>query len=129
MVFPDRRQPDTYLVLDGRLKDRGESEVFCLLATDGPFTYDRRISRLAPIQEHFMIVRATDSGGSSRLLVVAHRRLLMPICRAGSPLLVVAIHGFAVQSSIKLLIPIDFLTCFLSDNERSCARQVGRWRT
>jgi transposase len=70
----------------------------------------------------FESVVATCMGFSG----AAHRRLLKPICRAGSPLLVVAIHGFAVQSSNKFLISIDFLTCFLFDNERSCARQVDR---
>ena len=68
VVFPDRKQPGTYLLLDGHLrveilKDRGESEVFCLIATDDEaFTYNKRINRLAPIQEHFMIVRAIERG-------------------------------------------------------------------
>jgi ParB-like chromosome segregation protein Spo0J len=72
VVFPGREQPGTYLLLDGHLrfeilKDRGESEVFCLIATDDEaFTYNKRINRLAPIQEHFMIVRAIERGVSER---------------------------------------------------------------
>jgi hypothetical protein len=39
VVYADPRRPGTYLLLDGHLrvealKERGESEVFCLLATD-----------------------------------------------------------------------------------------------
>jgi ParB-like chromosome segregation protein Spo0J len=77
VVFPDRRQPGTYLLLDGHLrveilKDRGESEVLCLLATDDEaFTYNKRINRLAPIQEHFMIVRAIERGVSERRIARA----------------------------------------------------------
>jgi ParB-like chromosome segregation protein Spo0J len=77
VVFPDRRQPGTYLLLDGHLrleilKDRGEREVFCLLATDDEaFTYNKRINRLAPIQEHFMIVRAIERGVSEQRIARA----------------------------------------------------------
>lgn len=77
VVFPDRQQPGTYLLLDGHLrleilKDRGESEVFCLIATDDEaFTYNKRINRLAPIQEHFMIVRAIERGVSEQRIARA----------------------------------------------------------
>jgi ParB-like chromosome segregation protein Spo0J len=77
VVFPDRQQPGTYLLLDGHLrleilKDRGESEVSCLLATDDEaFTYNKRINRLAPIQEHFMIVRAIERGVSEQRIARA----------------------------------------------------------
>jgi ParB-like chromosome segregation protein Spo0J len=77
VVFPDRQRPGTYLLLDGHLrleilKDRGESEVSCLLATDDEaFTYNKRINRLAPIQEHFMIVRAIERGVSDQRIARA----------------------------------------------------------
>ena len=77
VVFPDRKRPGTYLLLDGHLrveilKDRGESEVFCLIATDDEaFTYNKRINRLAPIQEHFMIVRAIERGVSEQRIARA----------------------------------------------------------
>ena len=70
------------------------------------------------------VVRRAGWHDTSGVLVAAHRRLLMPICRAGSPLLVVAIHTFGAQSSDNFLIRIDFLTCFRLRNEGSCARQV-----
>jgi hypothetical protein len=44
---------------------------------------------------------------------------------ARSRLLVAAIHTFWTQSSDNFLIRIDFLTCFRSGIERSCARQVN----
>jgi ParB-like chromosome segregation protein Spo0J len=77
VVFPSRQRPGTYLLLDGHLrleilKDRGESEVSCLLATDDEaFTYNKRINRLAPIQEHFMIVRAIERGVSDQRIARA----------------------------------------------------------
>ena len=96
VVYADPRRPGTYLLLDGHLrievlKDRGETEVFCLLATDDEaFTYNKRISRLAPIQEHFMIMRALERGVSEQRIARAlnvdvprirqKRRLLDGIC-------------------------------------------------
>jgi fructose-bisphosphate aldolase class I len=49
-----------------------------------------------------------------------------PLCRASSRLLLVRIHTIAGPSSPKLLISIVSSTCFPSDEERSCARQVDR---
>jgi hypothetical protein len=77
VVYADPRRPGTYLLLDGHLrvevlKERGESEVFCLLATDDEaFTYNKRISRIAPIQEHFMIMRALERGVSEQRIARA----------------------------------------------------------
>jgi ParB-like chromosome segregation protein Spo0J len=57
-----------YLLLDGHLRhavltDTGATEVRCLIAKDDEaFTYNKRINRLATIQEHLMIVRALDRG-------------------------------------------------------------------
>ena len=40
-----------------RLKERGDTEVVCLIATeDEAFTYNRRINRLATVQEHKMML-------------------------------------------------------------------------
>jgi len=57
-----------YLLLDGHvrlqiLKDFGAQDTMCLIATDDEaFTYNKRISRLATIQEHKMILKAIESG-------------------------------------------------------------------
>lgn len=68
VVTPDRKRRGRYFVLDGHLrievlKDLGIAEVECLVATDDEtYTYNKRINRLAPIQEHRMIQRAIDRG-------------------------------------------------------------------
>jgi len=66
-----------YLLLDGHLRhavlmDTGVTEVRCLIAKDDEaFTYNKRINRLATIQEHLMIVRAIDRGVSEERLAKA----------------------------------------------------------
>ena len=68
VVTPDRKQPATYFLLDGlmrieALKDLGIDEVECLISTDDEaYTYNKRVNRLAAVQEHRMIVRAVDRG-------------------------------------------------------------------
>jgi ParB-like chromosome segregation protein Spo0J len=70
-------QPRHYLLLDGHIRhavlaDAGETEVRCLIALDDEaFTYNKRINRLATIQEHFMIVRAIERGVSEDKLATA----------------------------------------------------------
>lgn len=59
-------EKDAYLLLDGHLRieilrDRGAVDTLCLVATDDEaFTYNKRISRLAAVQEHRMILQAVD---------------------------------------------------------------------
>ena len=74
------RNPDdesTYLLLDGHvrievLKDLGIEHVECLVSTDDEaFTYNQRISRLAPIQEHRMILKAVERGVSEEKIALA----------------------------------------------------------
>src|SRR6185295_3499832 len=73
------------------LADDGVQEVKCLVAQDDEaFTYNKRINRLATIQEHFMIVRAIERGVSEDKLANAlnldvkaikrRRTLLVGIC-------------------------------------------------
>jgi RepB plasmid partitioning protein/ParB-like nuclease domain len=68
VVVPLRGNPDRFQLLDGHLrveilKERGETEVVCLIATeDEAFTYNKRISRLATVQEHKMILTAIERG-------------------------------------------------------------------
>jgi len=70
-------QPRYYLLLDGHIRhavlaDAGETEARCLIALDDEaFTYNKRINRLATIQEHFMIVRAIERGVSEDKLANA----------------------------------------------------------
>ena len=68
VVYPQKGGAGTYLLLDGHLryfalKELGETEADCIIANDDEsFTYNARISRLAPIQEHKMIVKAVRNG-------------------------------------------------------------------
>lgn len=70
-------QDGAFILLDGHvrlhvLKGMGESTVTCLVATDDEsFTYNKRISRLATIQEHKMILRAVEHGVSEARIAAA----------------------------------------------------------
>jgi len=74
-----RREKHTgpYMLVDGHLRhaalsDLGNSEVPCLIADDDEaFTYNKRVNRLATIQEHYMIVKAIERGVSEEKLAKA----------------------------------------------------------
>src|ERR1700680_2931127 len=96
VVARDHSEPGKYLLLDGHLridvlKDMGETEVTCLVSTDDEaFTYNKRVNRLAIIQEHRMILKAVERGVSEERIAKAlnvdvhhikrKRRLLEGIC-------------------------------------------------
>lgn len=68
VVIRDRIERDKFHLLDGHIRldvlaKKGETEVVCLVATeDEAYTYNRRVSRLATIQEHKMILTAIEKG-------------------------------------------------------------------
>lgn len=68
VVARDKDTPGKYLLVDGHmrleiLRELNVMDVECLVAHDDEaFTYNKRVSRLATIQEHFMILKAIDSG-------------------------------------------------------------------
>ena len=68
VVVRQRGKRGKFLLLDGHvrievLKEAGEEGVSCLVATeDEAFTYNKRINRLATIQEHKMILKAIERG-------------------------------------------------------------------
>ncbi|GLQ46724.1 hypothetical protein GCM10007862_17750 [Dyella lipolytica] len=70
VVVPNPSDSETYFLLDGLLRlhvlqDRKITEVECLVATDEEaYTYNKHVNRLAPVQEHHMIVRAVSRGVS-----------------------------------------------------------------
>lgn len=96
-------QDQAYILLDGHvrlhvLQAMGETTVTCLVATDDEsFTYNKRISRLATIQEHKMILRAVERGVSEVRIAAAlnvdvalirrKRTLLNGICPEAADLL------------------------------------------
>ena len=85
-----------YLLLDGHLRvdvliSQGAEHVACLLATDDEaFTYNKRISRLAAVQEHRMILKAIEDGASEQRIaralnidiqtLRAKKRMLAGVC-------------------------------------------------
>jgi len=70
VVARDQSEPGKYLLLDGHLridvlKDMGEVEVACLISTDDEaYTYNKRVNRIAMVQEHRMILKAVERGVS-----------------------------------------------------------------
>jgi ParB-like chromosome segregation protein Spo0J len=66
IVARDHSEPGKFLLLDGHLridvlKAIGETEVAFLISTDDEaFTYNKRVNRLAMIQEHRMILKASS---------------------------------------------------------------------
>jgi hypothetical protein len=82
VVYPQKDAPGKYMLKNGHLryfalKDLGKPKADCLIATDDEcYTYNARISRLPPIQEHKMIVKAVNNGVSLERLAVV---LNMPL--------------------------------------------------
>ncbi len=71
------RRKETYILVDGHLRykalqELGATHAQCIVSTDDEaFTYNARISRLAPIQEHQMIVKAVRNGVSAERIAAA----------------------------------------------------------
>ena len=96
VVARDRASPGKYLLLDGHLriealKSMGVAEVVCLVSLDDEgFTYNKRVNRLAIVQEHRMILKAVEQGVPEERLARAlnldvktlkqRKRLLLGIC-------------------------------------------------
>ena len=103
VVVRDSRNRAIFHLLDGHLRvdilrERGDEAVVCLIATDDEaFTYNRRVSRIATIQEHKMILNAVRNGVSEERLARAlnvnianiriKRNLLVGICDEAADLL------------------------------------------
>lgn len=126
IVFPEKEKTDTFLLLDGHvrlaaLKQIGETSVRCLIATDDEgFTYNRRVNRMATIQEHAMILKATRHGVSEERIakvlrvdvsqIRAKRDLLNGICREAAELLKnqrVSLGVFSVLRRMKAFRQIE----------------------
>jgi ParB-like chromosome segregation protein Spo0J len=83
MVYPQQKGTEGfYLLMDGHLRlhalrELGIAEVDCLVAIeDESFTYNARISRLSPIQEHGMIVKAVKDGvPPERIAAALHKNM------------------------------------------------------
>ena len=103
IVFPDSGKSDSYFLLDGHvrlevLKQLGATHARCLVSTDDEaYTYNKRVSRIATIQEHVMILNAIKSGVSEERIakvldvdvarIRQQRDLLEGICKEASDIL------------------------------------------
>jgi ParB-like chromosome segregation protein Spo0J len=122
IVARDHSEPGKYLLLNGHLridilKDMGETDVVCLVSTDDEaFTYNKRINRIAVIQEHRMIRKAVERGVSEERIARAlnvdvsnikrKRRLLDGICPEVAEILRdkhIAIQTF---TELKKMVPL-----------------------
>jgi ParB-like chromosome segregation protein Spo0J len=77
MVYPQKDAPGKYLLLDGHLrlfalKELGHTVAECIIAGDDEsFTYNARVSRVTPIQEHRMIAKAVEMGVNPERIAAA----------------------------------------------------------
>jgi ParB-like chromosome segregation protein Spo0J len=136
VVARDRSEPRKYLLLDGHLrldvlKDRGATEIDCLISTDDEaFTYNKRISRLAIIQEHKMILKAIERGVPQARLARAlninvsslqeKTRLLDGICPEAAELLKdkhVSMTGFRVLKKMTSVRQIEAAELMVAMNK------------
>lgn len=68
LVVTKADRDDRHMLLDGHLRlnalrDRGAGTAPCIISDDDEaFTYNKRVNRLATVQEHYMISRALDRG-------------------------------------------------------------------
>ena len=124
IIYPQKA--DTYLLLDGHirlevLKEIGETHARCLIATDDEaYTYNKRVSRMATIQEHAMILQATRNGVSEERIakvlrvdvssIRQKRDLLNGVCKEAAEILKtkhVSIGVFAVLKKMKAMRQIE----------------------
>jgi hypothetical protein len=129
---------ERYRLLDGHiridfLKARGDTDVVCLVATDDEaITYNKRISRMAIIQEHKMILKALEKGVSEERLARAlnvnltsirsKRRLLDGICDEVAKLLqdrMVPINTFQELRRLRPMRQIEVAETMIAMNKFS----------
>lgn len=138
LVVADGRSSEAFTLLDGHvrlsiLKERGASEARCIVAKDDEaFTYNKRVNRLATIQEHYMIVRAMERGVSEEKLARAlnvdvdairtRRHLLNGIHDDVAELLKdkpVGIHAFQKLRKMKPIRQLEVAELMISANNFS----------
>lgn len=133
IVFPQKDNSDMFLLVDGHirlevLKQLGESRARCLIASDDEtFTYNKRVNRMATIQEHAMILKAVRSGVSEERIAkvlkvdVANirqkRDLLNGICKEAAELLKtkhIALGVFGLLRKMKPMRQIEVAELLIS---------------
>jgi ParB-like chromosome segregation protein Spo0J len=136
VVSRDRNDRSKYLLLDGHLrlealKDQGETEVVCLISIeDEAFTYNKRVNRIAIIQEHRMIIKAIERGVSEERIakslnvdvssIQRKRRLLDGICSEAAEILKdkhIALHALAEFKKLAPLRQIEAAELMVAMNK------------
>ncbi|MGD9471731.1 MAG: plasmid partitioning protein RepB C-terminal domain-containing protein [Novosphingobium sp.] len=138
VVVRIKGKEERYRLLDGHirveiLKERGDKDVVCLIATDDEaITYNKRISRMAIVQEHKMILKALEKGVSEERLARAlnvnittirdKRRLLDGICDEVAKLLqdrMVPINTFSELKKLKPMRQLQAAEAMIAMNKFS----------
>jgi ParB-like chromosome segregation protein Spo0J len=136
-VFP-QNGTGKYLLLDGHLrfealKELGHTHAPCLISTDDEaYTYNRRVNKISPIQEHAMILKAIKGGISEeRIATVLHvdiaairekRDLLNGICKEAVEILKtkhLAPNIFPVLKKMKPMRQIEVAELLVTANNFS----------
>lgn len=122
VVARDQKHPKRFFLLDGHLrlealKDISVDRVECLVSTDDEtYTYNKRINRLVPVQEHRMVLRAMERGvpeaqiaealGLEVTSVRRRARMLEGICPEAVELLNNAPCPFRVFDVLRQMVPL-----------------------
>lgn len=122
LVVSNKKKDEGYYLLDGHirlhaLKALEAKTVECLLSKDDEsFTYNKHVNRLAPVQEHHMIVKAVKRGVSEEKIacalnldvksIINKRNLLKGICAEAADLLKDKIVPGGVFTLLKRMIPM-----------------------
>ena len=122
VVTPNPHESGTYFLLDGQLriealKDLGITEVECIISTDDEtYTYNKKVNRIVPVQEHRMIMRAVERGVSEAQIAEAlgwditsvRRRshMLNGICGDATELLKDSPCAMAVFDMLRKMVPL-----------------------
>lgn len=135
LVVSQAKGGGAYTLLDGHvrlaiLRDQGATEARCVVAEDDEaFTYNKRVNRLATIQEHYMIVKALERGVSEERLasvlnvdvgaIRARRHLLNGISADVAEVLKdkpVGIHTFQKLKKMKPIRQLEVAELMVSAN-------------
>ena len=136
VVVRDKSDPEKFMLLDGHVRlailiDLGKTDAPCQVSTDDEaFTYNKRISRLATIQEHKMILKALERGVPEERLARAlnlnikslqdKKRLLDGICPEAAELLKdkrIALTGFQILKKMKPMRQIEAAELMVAMNK------------
>jgi ParB-like chromosome segregation protein Spo0J len=122
VVAPDPSRSGSYFLLDGQLrvealKDLGIAEVECIISTDDEmYTYNKRVNRIVPVQEHRMIMRAVERGVSEAQIAEAlawditsvrrRSRMLEGICSDATELLKDSPCAMSIFDALRKMVPL-----------------------